>query len=87
VTAGEAGMDSLIGRLVTLWALYRLSGPGVAVILLAGIGWIVEGYLGWFALVLYIASLITLAFAVMHALIGLIDRNSKFFGRKPLDYD
>ncbi|GGA16463.1 hypothetical protein [Dyella nitratireducens] len=80
-------MDSLFGRLMTLWALYRLSGPGVMVILLAGIGWVVEGYLGWFALALYIALLIALAFAVMHALIHLINKNSKFLGNKPLDSD
>jgi hypothetical protein len=80
-------MDSLIGRLITLWALYRLSGPGVAVILLAGIGWIVEGYLGWFALVLYIVLLVALAFIAMHVVIELINRNSRFFGRKPLDSD
>lgn len=80
-------MSSLFGRLMTLWALYRLSGPGVAVILLAGIGWIVEGYLGWFALVLYIALLIALAFVAMHVVIELINKNSKFFGNKPIDLD
>ncbi|MBE1162798.1 hypothetical protein [Dyella acidiphila] len=80
-------MSSLFGRLMTLWALYRLSGPGIAVILLAGIGWIVEGYLGWLALILYIALLIALAFIAMHAVIELINRNSKFFGRKLLDSD
>jgi len=80
-------MDSLFGRLMSLWALYRLSGPGVMVILLAGIGWVVEGYLGWFALVLYLVLLVVLAFVVMHALIHLINKHSKFFGSKPLDYD
>jgi hypothetical protein len=80
-------MSSLFGRLMTLWALYRLSGPGVMVILLAGIGWVVEGELGWFALALYIALLVVLAFVVMHALIHLINKHSKFFGNKPLDYD
>lgn len=80
-------MGSLFGRLMTLYSLYRLSGPGLVVILLVGLGWIVEGYLGWFALVLYVALLIALAFIAMHVLIGLINRNSKFFGRKPLNSD
>ena len=80
-------MSSLLGRLMTLYAIYRLSGPGVTVILLAGIGWMVEGYLGWFALILYIALLIAIAFIAMHAVIELINRNSKFLGRKSLDSD
>jgi hypothetical protein len=80
-------MDSLFGRLMRLWALYRLTGSGVAVVLLAGLGWIVEGYLGWFALVLYIALLIALAFVAMHVVIELINKNSKFFGNKPIDLD
>lgn len=80
-------MSSLFGRLMTLWALYRLSGPGVMVILLAGIGWVVEGELGWFALAVYIALLVVLALVVMHTLIYLINKHSKFFGNKPLDYD
>ncbi|MFK2890323.1 hypothetical protein ISS98_04230 [Dyella flagellata] len=80
-------MSSLFGRLMTLWALYRLSGPGVVLILLALIGWYIEGTFGWISLGLYIALVITLAFIAMHVLIELINRNSKFFGRKPLDSD
>jgi hypothetical protein len=82
ISLGKVAADALIA-----WSVWKLTGPGVLVIWLCLIGWYVEGTLGWIAFFFYLVFLIFLAFSAMHYLIFKINKESKFFGNKPLDRD
>lgn len=72
-------MGSLVGKLLTLYALYNLTGPGLIVIFVSLGGFYIGASWGWFALLVYVGVLLFIAHFIILQLAKMIRKN-KFFG-------